>query len=368
MEKKKNIRLDSLDVIRGFDMFFIMGGSSLLMALHTLLPNAFTETIAQHMSHVSWHGFSFFDMIFPLFLFIAGISFPFSFAKKTSNGISNKSIYLDIFRRGMMLVLLGLLYNGILQFNFESFRYASVLGRIGFAWMFAALIYVRVSKKMRTTLIFTILILYWILIAFCPNPQIAGHDVFSMNGWIGGYIDRLYLPGQLYFTVHDPEGLLGIIPAIATALLGMSAGDIVKSANISPNQKTIYMSILGIILIAIGLFCDQFFPINKHMWSSSFVCLVGGISFLLFALFYFIIDVKGIKHFTMFFKVIGMNSITIYLAQCFINFAGISSFFLGGIQSMFSESSQPFISALGYILVSWLFLYFLYKNKIFLKV
>ncbi len=368
MEKKNNTRLESLDVIRGFDMFFIMGGSGIFIGLYTLFPNAFTEVIAQQMDHVLWHGFASFDMIFPLFLFIAGISFPFSFAKKIAQGTAKKSIYLDVLRRGIILVLLGFVYNGILQFDFENFRYASVLGRIGFAWMFASFIYIGVQKSIRIALIPTILVLYWLFVAFFPNPEIAGNDVFSMEGWIGGYIDRLFLPGRLYNIVHDPEGFLGIIPAIATALLGMTAGDIVKNIKITPNQKTIYMSILGIGLVAIGLLWSLFFPINKHMWSSSFVCFVGGLSFLLFALFYFVIDVKGKRSGTLFLKVIGMNSISIYLAQCFINFSDISSFFFGGIQSMFPASAQALISALGYVFVCWIFLYFLYKKKMFLKV
>ena len=361
-------RLESLDVLRGFDMFFIMGGAGVFTGLFTLFPNAFTEALSQQMFHVPWHGFAFNDIIFPLFLFIAGISFPFSYASKISRGQSKRTIYLDILRRGMILLFLGFVYNGILQFNFEGFRYASVLGRIGLAWMFAAFIYVGTNKSIRTMLIPSILILYWIIVAFCPNPDIAGHDVFSMEGWIGGYIDRITLPGELYYTVHDPEGLFGIIPAIATALLGMSAGEIVKAEKYRPTQKSMYMAILGAILVCIGLVWNLVFPINKNMWSSSFVCFVGGISFLLFALFYYVIDVKKRRSWTLFFKVIGLNSITIYLAQAIINFTGISSYIFGGTIGLFPEAAHPLLSSIGYILICWGSLYFLYKNKIFLKV
>ena len=235
--------------------------------------------------------------------------------------------------------------------------------------MFASFIYIGVEKIVRIALIPIILILYWVLIVFVPNPEIVPpNDIFSMSGWIGCYIDQLLLPGKLYYTVHDPEGLAGIIPAIATALLGMSAGDIVKGTDMSPERKSIYMLLLGLTLVGVGILWGTSFPINKNMWGSSFVCLVGGLSFLLFTLFYFVIDVKGKKSGILFFKVIGMNSISIYLAQVFINFAGISYFFFGGVQSLFPESAQPFISALGYVFICWMFLYFLYKKKMFLKV
>ena len=164
-ETKKNTRLLSLDTLRGFDMLFIMGFAPLVVALNALHPTAVGDVIAGHMRHVPWDGFTQHDMIFPLFLFIAGISFPFSLAKQRGSGSSDKHIYLRVFRRGVTLVLLGFLYNGFLQLNFPDVRLASVLGRIGLAWMFGAFIYMSLKKSVQYGLIVFILVGYWLLLA-----------------------------------------------------------------------------------------------------------------------------------------------------------------------------------------------------------
>ena len=145
----KNQRLQSLDALRGFDMFFIMGGGALFVGLATWCPTPFFQAIASQMEHVPWHGFAFEDMIFPLFLFIAGISFPYSLEKQKASGMTSSAIYRKVIRRGLVLVLLGCIYNGLLDFDFANQRYASVLGRIGLAWMFAALIFLNVQTRVR---------------------------------------------------------------------------------------------------------------------------------------------------------------------------------------------------------------------------
>ncbi len=370
MEQSK--RLLSLDTLRGFDMFFIMGGAGFFIALDKLFPNAVFGAIASQMYHVPWHGFTQHDMIFPLFLFIAGISFPFSLANSRLKGISEKSIYLNIIRRGLTLVLFGMIYNGLLQFDFENLRCCSVLGRIGLAWMFAALIFLNTKTKTRIIISAAILILYWLLLAFVPVPDAAADaDPFSKEGSWVGYIDRMITPGKLIYPgVHDPEGLLSTAPAIVTALLGMFAGEIVRTGKeiMSENKKAIYLAVIGIVLVAAGQLWNLVFPINKNLWTSSFVCFVGGLSFLLFALFYYLVDVKGWRKWTTFFVVIGMNSITIYMAQRIVGFSGISKFFFGGFIGLFSETAQPFVTSACYIATCWIFLYILYRKKIFLKV
>ena len=370
MEKQENQqRLQSLDALRGFDMFFIMGGGAIFVALATLFPYPFFETIAKQMEHVEWNGFAFEDMIFPLFLFIAGISFPFSLAKQRSKGMTDSAIYKKIVRRGITLVILGLIYNGFLRFDFENFRCASVLARIGLAWMFAALIFINTTTKQRIGIVSVIFIGYWLLLQFVPAPDGNG-DPFSMEGCLVGYIDRLFLPGKLYKGIHDPEGILSLIPAIGTALLGMFSGELIKlkREGLTDVKKVLYLLAGGAFLLVIGLLWNFVFPINKNLWSSSFACFVGGISMMLFALFYYIVDVKNCRKWTLFFRVIGMNSITIYIAQGFINFRYTSNALFGGLASLFPETAQPLVLAIGYVLVCWGFLYFLYRQKIFLKV
>ena len=168
--------------------------------------------------------------------------------------------------------------------------------------------------------------------------------------------------------VYDPEGLVSTIPAIVTAMLGMFTGSFVKKKEYSKGQKTIWMFIAAAVLLGLGLLWNTVFPINKKLWTSSFVLVVGAYSVAMFALFYLIMDVLGWKKWAKPLKVVGLNSITIYMAQRIISFGGINNFFFKGLASLFPEPVGKVILAATYMLVCWLFLYFLYKKKIFLKV
>lgn len=363
-------RLQSLDALRGFDMLFIMGGSTLFIALNQCFPTSVGGAIAEQMEHTKWSGFTLYDMVFPLFLFIAGISFPFSLSNQVDKGIPRKSIYSRIIKRGLTLVLLGIIYNGALQLDFGHIRFASVLARIGIAWMIASLIFMNTSRIGRGIICVAILVGYWLLLAFVPSPEANGADPFSMEGSIVGYIDRIVVPGRLHLTIHDPEGFVSTFPAIVTALLGMFTGELIKSdsKSLTPLKKVAWLLLFGMILCIIGKAWNVIFPINKNLWTSSFTCFVGGLSMLLFAVFYLVIDVWKWKKWTLFFTVIGMNSITIYLAQEIVNFQGIANFFVGGIAKYVPKNTVDLVSVIGYIGACWIFLYFLYKKKIFLKV
>lgn len=372
MEKTNtSARLESLDVLRGFDMFWIMGGSQLIVALSVVAGGCgVLDWTAGQMEHEAWHGFRFMDMVFPLFLFVAGISFPFSHAKRVAAGTGRSAdAYRHVIKRGLTLIVLGCVYNGLLQLDFANMRYASVLGRIGIAWMFAALIYMNAGKIFRVVWCVGILVAYWLIIRFIPAPDAAfGVDVFSMEGNIASYIDRVIMPGRLYLGVHDPEGLASSIPAIATALLGMFTGDLVRSARFGMQQKLLLMLAAGVALLSLGLLWNEVFPINKNLWTSSFVCYVGGLSLLLFAIFYWIIDIRKWRSWTLFFKVIGLNSIAIYMAQAIVNFGYTSDYIFGGFARLFPEEWTVLVLAAAYIAICWLFLWFLYRNKMFLKV
>jgi len=364
-------RLESLDALRGFDMFFIMGGAGLLAALYQWFSCSFTHVLAQQMEHVEWNGLAHHDTIFPLFLFIAGISFPFSLAKQRSQHRPESAIHWKVIRRGLILFLFGLLYNGLLDhLDFAHLRIPSVLARIGIAWMFAALIFMHTRWQWRAVITAVILVGYWLVARFIPAPDAAGADILTAEGSIIGYIDRVLLPGHIYTPTYDPEGILSTLPAICTALLGMFTGEWIKTERVglTPKKKTLGMVVAGIALLAVGLLWSLDFPINKKLWTSSFVLVVAAYSVLMFALFYWIIDVRGHRRWAKVFTVIGLNSITIYLGQRFINFSYTSNRLFGGLVGFLPENAQPFFTNLAYVAVCWLFLYFLYKKKVFLKV
>ena len=365
---KPSERLQSLDALRGFDMLFIMGFASLVVAVCGLWPNAVTDSIASQMGHASWDGFTHHDTIFPLFLFIAGVSFPFSLSKQRSLGLSTGTIYAKIVRRALTLVLLGVIYNGLFRLDFENLRIASVLGRIGLAWGIAAVLYLNFGVKARIAIAAAILVGYGLLSALVAAPDVAGAGPLTREGCLAGYVDRLLLPGKLYGKTFDPEGLLSTVPAVVTAMLGMFTGEFVRRQDLSGGRKASWMIAAAVALLVAGLAFNGVVPVNKSLWSSTFVCVVAAYSLAMFALFYYLIDVRGWRRWTLFFRVVGLNSITIYLAQRIVGFGRISDFFLGGVASKCPEALAAVVNSAGYVAVCWLFLYFLYRKNVFLKV
>ena len=368
----KNQRLLSLDALRGFDMFFIMGLSGLVVSVCKLFPGSVSEVITEQMKHVDWDGLAHHDTIFPLFLFLAGVSFPFSYASQLAKGASRGKIYVKIFKRAAMLVFLGLIYNGLLNLDFENLRCASVLARIGLAWMGAALLFINFGVRTRAIVCAAILIGYGLLMALVGAPDVQDALPLSLEGNLVGYVDRLFLPGRLLYSKYgfDPEGLLSTVPAVVTAMLGMFTGELIRlpKERMSGEKKTLWMVVGAVALLAITLLADGFLPINKKLWSSTFVCAVGSYSLFMMAIFYYIVDVRGWSRWTFVFRVVGMNSITIYLAQRMINFSTTNKFLFSGVAGLFSEDVAAVINNLGYIVVCWLFLYILYRKNIFLKV
>lgn len=363
-----NKRLASLDALRGFDMLFICGLASLIIAICNLFPNGSECWLAQQMNHVDWNGLRHHDTIFPLFLFIAGISFPFSYAKQKAKGASRSQVYWKIFRRALLLVVFGFICNGLFKLKFEHFRFYSVLARIGLAWMFASILYINFKPRTRAVIAAVILVGYWLLLRFVPAPDAPGADPFSFEGNLVGYIDRCIMPGHLYNDSFDPEGLLSLLPAVVTAMLGMFTGELVRKEGPGGNRKTLMMLGAAAVMLIAGLVWSKWFPINKKLWSSSFVLVVGAYSLAMFALFYWIIDVKGWDGWILPFQVVGMNSITIFMAPRIINFRYATDFFLKGVQELCSPELGKVIWYVGYLALVWLFLYFLYRKKIFLKV
>ena len=363
----KSGRLASLDALRGFDMLFIMGGEGLVYAVAKALGH---PEFKSSFGHVEWHGLQFMDGIFPLFLFMAGVSFPFSCAKSRERGLGDRTIALKALKRGIVLVLLGLVCNRILDFDFSHLRVWSVLGRIGVAWMIAAWLYLLLGVKARLGVAVGILaaVTFGTCLITAPGVPMPV-DPFSPEGNFGCWLDRTLTGGHIYRPLYDPEGFAGFFPAIVTAMLGMFAGEIVRrGGTTATRRKALELLWVGILCFAAGLALSAVFPVNKKLWSPSFVLVLGGISFALLSLFYWIIDVRGWRRWSLFFTVIGMNSITIYMAQRIVNFNNASSFFFKGVASLFPEAWAPVVFQGGYIAVCWLFLYFLHRQRFYLKV
>ncbi len=363
-------RLLSLDTLRGFDMFFIMGFAALVVSLCRLWPGSFSDWLIAQMGHAEWDGFFHHDTIFPLFLFIAGISFPFSLAKQRSKGTSERAILAKIVRRGLTLVLLGLVYNGLFRLDFATLRLPSVLGRIGLAWMFAALLYMRFGLRTRIVLAAGILAAYSLVLHFVGAPDAPGVGTLTLEGNIAGYIDRRIMPSHLYLDGFDPEGILSTFPAVVTAMLGMFTGEFVRRSDkrLTGGRKALGMACGAAALLAAALLWNMWQPINKSLWNGSFVCAAGAYSLGMFALFYYMIDVRQWRRWTFFFKVIGVNSITIYLGQMIVNFGYTSKFFFGGAASKLPPEAGAVVLGIGYIACCWLLLWFLDRQRIYLKV
>lgn len=364
-------RLDSLDALRGFDMMFIMGVGTLITAVCALFPGGEDCFLATTMHHCEWDGLHFMDTIFPLFLFIAGVSFPFSYAKQRENGFSKGRTYGKILRRLAIMIMLGLVYNGWLSgSDWHNMRIYSVLGRIGLAWAIAAVIYINCGRKTRAIICPAILAGYWLLLMLVPAPDAPhGEGPLSMMGNVVGYIDRTLFPTHLYHGgPFDPEGLLSTLPAVVTALLGMFAGEIVQREDIPGNRKAATMLCIAAVLLACGLLWSIWCPVNKRLWSSSFTLVVAAYSFAVFAVFYWIIDVKGWNKWILPFKVVGLNSITIYMLQGVVTLMPTSKYLFGFIGGNLPDDAAKVVYAAGYTIISWLILYFLYRKKIFIKI
>ena len=221
-------RLTSIDALRGFDMFWISGGDSLAEALAKWWNTPESKRFALQFEHVAWEGFRFYDLIFPLFLFTVGVVLPFSLRKYQSGDQPKAAVFGRIARRVVLLFLLGLVYNNFLQFRFENQRYAGVLQRIAICYGIAAVIFLLTKVRTQAILFVAILLGYWAILAFVPAPESKKAGDYTIETNLSGYLDRQFLPGKInkgYYGYGDNEGLLSTIPAIATALLGVLAGN-----------------------------------------------------------------------------------------------------------------------------------------------
>jgi predicted acyltransferase len=347
-------------------MFWIIGGKDIVLVAAKITSWAWLIWLSEQLEHTEWHGFTLYDLIFPLFLFMAGVAMPFSFAKRLERGDTKSQLYRHVFIRMLALVVLGMIYNDLLKFEWDTMRYTSVLGHIGIAYFFAALIVLNWEAMGQFVWMAGLLVLYWALMRFVPVPGYGAGDLRPAHT-LNDYLDRLLMPGQLKFGDRDPLGILATIPAAGTALAGAITGHLLKSDRYTKYFKTMAMAMAGVVCFALAYLWNKDFPINKNLWSSSFVLHCAGYSLLLLSLFYLVVDVWKFRAWAMVFVVIGTNSILIYMARRFVDFDFTARFFFGGLIGN-TGPYQPLLFAIAVVIVQWFMLLVLYRHRIFLRV
>jgi predicted acyltransferase len=353
-------RLLSLDALRGFDMFWILGGDELVQACYRVCGSPKSgplDVLHEQFEHCDWQGFHLEDLIFPLFVFIAGVSLVFSLAKTIER--EGRSVAISrIIRRGLLLVACGIVYYGGISHGWGGVRLLGVLQRIGLAYMIAGLLFCFLKPRALIIACLGILIGYWGLMTFVPirdihlddesihalrdqtgiadphllfartTATVSGHFEPGYN--LSDHLDFQYLPGRKWDKYYDPEGMLSTLGAIASCLLGVFAGLLLRDRALSDQRRLAVMVIAGVAMVAVGLLWGCQFPVVKKIWTSSFVLVAGGWSMLLLAAFHWLIDLRGMRAWTAPFVWIGMNAITVYLIENMVPLGNIAGRFLGG--------------------------------------
>lgn len=395
-------RLVSLDALRGFDMFWILGADALFTTLAKVCDIAPLRLIAHQLDHKDWDGFAFYDLIFPLFVFMAGVSVVFSLNRLIESGGRTAAVKRVLFR-GALLFAVGLFYAGGLQTKWPDIRVLGVLQRIALAYTGAGLLFCFFKPRSLAAIGAAILVGYWALLTFVPIRDVqmersavpaklgvakptleqARQLYFSTTTHVTGaydpgrnltnHLDFEYLPGRKYDLYYDPEGLLSTFPSIVTCLLGVFAGLLIRRADWDNRKKVTWLATAGAVAVALGFLWGLQFPVVKKIWTSSFVLVAGGYSALLLAAFYYAIDVRGWKRWCVPFVWIGMNPITLYLISGIVGYRRLAARLAGGdLAAWFDTTLGAGWGNLGLAVVGLAIMLalarFLHSRQIFLRV
>ncbi|HWB45965.1 MAG TPA: hypothetical protein VG900_11040 [Hyphomicrobiaceae bacterium] len=376
-EGRLSERVISVDALRGFNMFWILGADGAIWALDEMTRNkglvigAFGRALGYQMTHARWDGFRFYDFIFPLFIFVTGVAIALSLPRLLEKeGLRNA--YARILRRSLLLYGLGLIYYGGISQHWGDIRYLGVLQRIGICYLFASILFLNFDWRGLLATVAVLLVGYWALMTFVPVPGIGSAN-YAPDTNLANWIDAHYLPGRLWDKTRDPEGLLSTLPAIATCLIGVLAGMLLKARRLAPEEKSLLLVGTGIVVAAAGYLWGLQFPIIKQLWTSSFVLVAGGYSLMLLGAWHHIIDVWGYRRWPTVLVWIGANAITLYFLNNVMNFERFAARFVGGdFGAMFDRLVTPgtgrfFSQTLGVAFAVALAGFF-YRRKIFLRV
>jgi predicted acyltransferase len=358
-------RLLSLDALRGFDMFWIVGAEEIVHALHKASQAGLVSFLATQLTHASWEGVRFYDLIFPLFVFIIGVSLVFSLSR-TVEQHGKAEAYKRIFRRALLLYLIGIFYYGGFAKGIDHIRLLGVLQRLALCYLFAGLLFVTLRLRGLIIACVGLLIGYWALMTFVPVPGVGAGN-FAEGKNLANYIDKTSLPLFKWDGDHDPEGLLSTLPAIANCLLGVFAGVLLKSRALTEPKKVQWLLGAGVAGVALGFLWGLQFPVIKKIWTSSYVLVAGGYSCLFLAAFHQIIEIWKVQRWAQPFVWIGMNPITIYLAFNLIDFPKLGERLVGGpIKASLGNWGEVLVT-LVVLALSFLLVRFLYQRRIFLR-
>ncbi|MHC4111270.1 MAG: acyltransferase family protein [Planctomycetota bacterium] len=369
-------RVMSIDAVRGFDMFWIIGGWYIFSGLHTALDNPTTAFLMNQLKHVEWEGFVFEDLIMPLFLFIVGVVMPFSFNKRLERGDSKRKLYIHVVLRSVILFVLGMVAQGnLLELDPSKLKiYCNTLQAIAAGYLISAIIILNMRLRWQIVTTVFLLLLFWTLMMLVPFPDRVA-DRLDQDANLAAFIDRIIL-----YTFDDGLNYTWILSSMTfacTVMLGVMAGHLLRS-QVDDYRKVYILAALGIGTLVIGSlwggwffgagkFYAGLFPIVKRLWTSSFVLFSAGLSYLLLAVFYLVIDVWGFKKWAYGFVVIGTNAIFVYMLTHLVNFRSIAGRFVVGLDQ-FVGPWKDFILAVAAFALVWLILFWMYRKKSFIKV
>ena len=366
-ENLKFERLACIDVLRGFDMFFLVGAGDILRRLFKAIDCAALQPVQHQLNHVDWTGFTAWDIIMPLFLFTSGLSMPFSFGKFLKQGHSKTQLYGKILKRFCLLFLLGWIVQGrLLDLSPDTFRiYCNTLHAIAFGYLITSLIILNIGKaSMQLVAGASLVFVYWLLMTFVPVPGF-GSGVFTPDGNLAIHIDH-----AIFGRFDDGTQYTWLLTSLgfgATVFSGYYAGSILKQP-LEQNKKLILLSLIGVGLIIGGLLWGLQMPIIKKIWSCSMILFSSGICYLLLALSYLITDILKVDSWwTHGFRIFGLNAIASYMLYQVFSLDKVAKHLVHGFEQ-YTGAYFPFIVALAQFTILFLIIRHMYKYKIFLKV
>lgn len=358
-------RIISVDALRGFDMFWIIGGKKIFKGLDNAVDNSITNGIFAQLDHAEWLGFTFYDIIMPLFLYLVGISMVYSFRKRLSSDTNKSSLWKHVFTRIFWLWVLGMMVQGkLLTYDINEIKlYSNTLQAIAAGYLISAVLIMNLSVAKQIIATIGLMLVYWAIMAFVPIPGL-GSGLYASQVNFALYLDKFVLG-----SFQDGTNYTWLVSSLnfgATTMLGVFTAYLLQSEN-KPLIKFYYLVIGGVSLIVLGQVWSLAHPSIKHIWTSSFVLFSGGICLLLLAFFFFFIDVLQYRKWTYFLIVIGSNAIFAYVSASIFDYRLIAKVFIGGLEK-YSGDWYAFILAVGGFAVLFLILRFMHKHKIFLKI